>query len=57
MTARQIGSAALTFSTGFGIRDFLKRHKKATRVIIALVILNEIRGIVVVSTILWAWFK
>jgi hypothetical protein len=48
---------ALTFSTGFGLRDYLKRHKKAAWLIIALVIANEIRGLAVVSAIVWAWFK
>lgn len=57
MSLRSIGATALTFSTGFGLRDFLKRHKKAAWVIITLVILNEIRGLAVVLAILWGWFK
>jgi hypothetical protein len=48
---------ALTYTTGFGLREYLKRHKKAAWVIIALVIANEIRGLAVVSAIVWAWFK
>ncbi len=35
--------------------SFLKRHKKAAWIIAALVIANEIRGLLVVSAILWAW--
>ena len=35
----------------------LKRHKQAAWLIIALVIANEIRGVAVVSAIVWAWFK
>lgn len=57
MNAPKIGAAALTLSTGFGLRGFIRRHKKAAWVIIALVVANEIRGIAVVSAILWAWFK
>jgi hypothetical protein len=45
----------VAFSTGFGLRDYLKRHKKAAWVIIALVIANELRGIAVVYAIVKAW--
>jgi hypothetical protein len=53
-----VGKAALTISTGFGLRDFLKRHKTAAWIIVALVIANEIRGMAVVYAILrqWGWF-
>lgn len=52
-----LARTALTLSTGFGLRDFLKRHKKAAWVIITLVVLNEIRGLAVVYAVLMAWFK
>jgi hypothetical protein len=51
------GKTTLALTTGYGLRAFLKRHKKAAWVIVALVVLNELRGIAVVGTILWAWFK
>jgi hypothetical protein len=53
-----VARTALTLTTGFGLREFLKRHKAAAGIIITLVILNEIRGIAVVWTILrqWGWF-
>lgn len=51
MNLASLGKAALTISTGFGLRDFLKRHKKAAWIVIALVILNEIRGLAVVVAV------
>lgn len=48
---------ALTVMTGFGLRDFLKRHKKAAWIIAALVIANEIRGLVVVYAVVKAWWE
>ena len=46
----------LTFATGFGLREYLKRHKKAAWLIVALVVLNEIRGLAVVYAVVRAWF-
>jgi hypothetical protein len=57
MNLARVGKAALTFSTGFGLRDFLARHKTAAWIIIAVVIANEIRGIAVVYAIVSAWWN
>lgn len=59
MNLTRIGKTALTVTTGFGLREFLKRHKTAAGFIIALVVLNEIRGLAVVWAILreWGWFQ
>jgi hypothetical protein len=51
------GKTALALTTGFGLRAFVKRHKRLAWVIIALVVLNEIRGLAVVSAIAWAWWQ
>lgn len=50
------GKTALTLTTGIGLRAFLKRHKKAAWIIIALVVLNEIRGLAVVYAVVKAWW-
>lgn len=50
----KLGGMALT---GFGLRDFLKRHKKAAWIIVALVVANEIRGLAVVYAVVRAWFE
>lgn len=51
-----IGKTAFTFTTGFGLRAFLKRHKTAAWIIVALIIANEVRGIAVVYVILREWW-
>ena len=56
MTLSGVGKAALAVSTGYGFRAFVKRHKKATYLIIAVVVLNEIRGLAVVYAVVKAWF-
>ena len=48
----RFSKTALTLTTGFGLREFLKRHKTAAGIILAIVILNEIRGIAVVWAII-----
>ena len=53
LSAAKIGGMALT---GWGIRDFLKRNKKAAWIIVAVVVANEIRGLAVVYAIVKAWF-
>lgn len=50
------GKTALALTTGFGLRAFLKRHKRAAWIIVALVVLNEIRGLAVVYAVVKAWF-
>lgn len=52
-----LGATALTFTTGIGLKAFLKRHRKLGWAIIAVVVLNEIRGLAVVVGVVWAWFK
>jgi hypothetical protein len=42
--------------TGIGLKETLKRHKRAAWLIVALVILNEIRGMAVVFAVVKAWF-
>jgi hypothetical protein len=49
------GKTTLALTTGYGLRAFLKRHKKAAWVIVALVVLNEIRGLAVVYAVVKAW--
>ena len=56
MNLPRVARSALTLSTGFGLRDYLKRHKKAAWVIVALIVANEIRGIAVVYAIVAAWW-
>ena len=36
---------------------FARVGKSASWVIVALIVANEIRGLAVVSAILWAWYK
>lgn len=48
---------AITVLTGFGLRDFLRKHRKAAWIIVALVVANEIRGLVVVYAIIKAWWE
>lgn len=52
MSARSLGRTALTLTTGIGLKAFLKRHKTAAWLIVALVVLNEIRGLAVVWAII-----
>ena len=47
----------VAISTGWGIRDFLKRHKKAAWLVVALVVANEIRGLAVVYAVVKAWWE
>ena len=56
MKLAALGKIALTATTGLGLRDYLKRHKKAAWIIVTLVVLNEIRGLLVVGAILKGWF-
>jgi hypothetical protein len=49
------GKTTLALTTGFGLRAFLKKHKRAAWIIIALVVLNEIRGLAVVYAVVKAW--
>jgi hypothetical protein len=56
MTLSGIAKTALTVSTGYGLKDFLRKHKTAAWLIIALVIANEIRGLAVVYAVVKAWW-
>lgn len=56
MKLAAIGKTALTLTTGFGLKDFIKRHKMAAGLIVALVIANEIRGLAVVYAVVKAWW-
>jgi hypothetical protein len=49
------GKTTLALTTGYGLRAFLKKHKRAAWIIIALVVLNEIRGLAVVYAVVKAW--
>jgi hypothetical protein len=49
------GKTALVLTTGIGLRAFLKKHKRAAWIIVALVVLNEIRGLAVVYALVKAW--
>lgn len=57
MNLPALAKTALTFSTGFGLKEYLKKHKTAAGLIIALVIANEIRGLMVVGAIVKAWWS
>ena len=46
-----------TLKKAAGLLDYLKRHKKAAWVIIGLVVLNEIRGLIVVYAVVVAVLK
>jgi hypothetical protein len=56
MNLAHIGKTALTVSTGYGFRDFVKKHKKYAYLIGALIVLNEIRGLAVVYAVVKAWW-
>jgi hypothetical protein len=57
MKIAALAKTAQTFSTGFGLKEYLKKHKTAAGLIIALVIANEIRGLMVVGAIVKAWWS
>ena len=57
MKLAALAKTALTFSTGFGLREYLKRNKTAAWLIIALVVANEIRGVMVVGAVVKAWWS
>jgi len=53
---KALAAAKLAFF-GIGLKDFLTRHKKAAWIIVALVVLNEIRGLAVVYAVVKAMFQ